>query len=123
MLEAFTDFFTALQNPHSSVPAIVLVWTVLGCGFAFLVWASLVGPIPLTGLSFAFEGSSSMARAFSQLGWPALLSLLYVVVVSTLFGFGAWTWLPWTPWAHVASGNPPSRSRHQASQVASRCLA
>jgi hypothetical protein len=22
--------------------------------------------------------------------------------------FGAWTWLPWTPWAHVASGNPPS---------------
>ena len=62
-------------------------------GFAFLIWASLVGPIPLTGLSFAFEGSSSMAHAFGSLGWPALLSLLYVVVVSTLFGFGAWTWL------------------------------
>jgi O-acetylserine/cysteine efflux transporter len=62
-------------------------------GFAFLIWASLVGPIPLTGLSFAFEGSSSMAHAFSSLGWPALLSLLYIVVVATLFGFGAWTWL------------------------------
>jgi O-acetylserine/cysteine efflux transporter len=62
-------------------------------GFAFLIWASLVGPIPLTGLSFAFEGSSSMVHAFSSLGWPALLSLLYVVVVATLFGFGAWTWL------------------------------
>ena len=62
-------------------------------GYAFLIWASLVGPIPLTGLSFAFEGSSSMAHAFGSLGWPALLSLLYVVVVSTLFGFGAWTWL------------------------------
>jgi len=61
--------------------------------FAFLIWASLVGPIPLTGLSFAFEGSSAMAHAFTALGWPALLSLLYVVVVSTLFGFGAWTWL------------------------------
>lgn len=22
--------------------------------------------------------------------------------------FGAWTWLPWTPWTHVMSGNPPS---------------
>jgi O-acetylserine/cysteine efflux transporter len=72
-------------------------------GFAFLIWASLVGPIPLTGLSFAFEGSSSMAHAFTSLGWPALLSLLYVVVVATLFGFGAWTWL---------------LARHSASDVA-----
>jgi O-acetylserine/cysteine efflux transporter len=62
-------------------------------GFAFLIWASLVGPIPLTGLSFAFEGSSAMAHAFSSLGWQALVSLLYIVVVATLFGFGAWTWL------------------------------
>jgi O-acetylserine/cysteine efflux transporter len=62
-------------------------------GFAFLIWASLVGPIPLTGLSFAFEGSDAMAHAFSSLGWQALLSLLYIVVVATLFGFGAWTWL------------------------------
>jgi O-acetylserine/cysteine efflux transporter len=72
-------------------------------GFAFLIWASLVGPVPLTGLSFAVEGSSSMARAFSSLGWPALLSLLYIVVVATLFGFGAWTWL---------------LARHSASNVA-----
>jgi O-acetylserine/cysteine efflux transporter len=72
-------------------------------GFAFLIWASLVGPIPLTGLSFAFEGSSSMAHAFSSIGWPALLSLLYIVVVATLFGFGAWTWL---------------LARHSASSVA-----
>jgi O-acetylserine/cysteine efflux transporter len=72
-------------------------------GFAFLIWASLVGPIPLTGLSLAFEGSSSMAHAFSSLEWPALLSLLFVVVVATLFGFGAWTWL---------------LARHSASEVA-----
>jgi O-acetylserine/cysteine efflux transporter len=62
-------------------------------GFAFLIWASLVGPIPLAGLSFAFEGPSSIAHAFRSVGWPALLSLLYIVVVATLFGFGAWTWL------------------------------
>lgn len=72
-------------------------------GFAFLIWASLVGPLPLTGLSFAFEGTSAMAHAFSSLGWAALLSLLYVVVISTLFGFGAWTFL---------------LARHSASDVA-----
>lgn len=72
-------------------------------GFAFLVWASLVGPLPLTGLSFAFERSHAMAHAFGSLGWPAVLSLLYVVVVSTLLGFGAWTYL---------------LARHSASDVA-----
>jgi len=72
-------------------------------GFAFLIWASVVGPIPLTALSFAFEGSRSMAHAFTSLGWPAALSLLYVVVISTLFGFGAWTFL---------------LARHSASDVA-----
>jgi O-acetylserine/cysteine efflux transporter len=72
-------------------------------GFAFLIWASLVGAIPLTGLSFAFEGSSSMAHAFTSLGWAAVLSLLYVVVISTFFGFGAWTFL---------------LARHSASDVA-----
>jgi O-acetylserine/cysteine efflux transporter len=62
-------------------------------GFAFLIWASLVGPIPLLGLSLAFEGPRSIGRALGSVGWPALLSLLYIVVVATLFGFGAWTWL------------------------------
>jgi O-acetylserine/cysteine efflux transporter len=62
-------------------------------GFAFLIWASLAGPIPLTGLSLAFEGPGSIEHAFRSVGWPALLSLLYIVVVATLFGFGAWTWL------------------------------
>jgi len=72
-------------------------------GFAFLIWASLVGPIPLTGLSFAFEGSGAMARAFGSLNGPAVVSLLYVVLISTLFGFGAWTFL---------------LARHSASDVA-----
>src|SRR4051812_2294079 len=72
-------------------------------GFAFLIWASLVGPIPLTGLSFAFEGSTAMARAFTSLGWQAIVSLLFVVVAATFFGFGAWTWL---------------LARHSASSVA-----
>jgi O-acetylserine/cysteine efflux transporter len=61
--------------------------------FPLLVWASLVGPAPLVALSLAFEGSNAMTQALTSLDWPGLLSLLYIVVVATLFGWGAWTWL------------------------------
>ena len=61
--------------------------------FALLVWASLVGPVPLAALSLAVEGPDAMIDAMSSLGWPGLLSLVYIVVVATLFGWGAWTWL------------------------------
>lgn len=61
--------------------------------FALLVWASLVGPAPLAALSLAVEGPDATTEALTSLGWPGLLSLLYIVVVATLFGWGAWTWL------------------------------
>jgi O-acetylserine/cysteine efflux transporter len=61
--------------------------------FALLVWASLVGPAPLAALSLAIERPDAMTEALASLGWPGLLSLLYIVVVATLFGWGAWTWL------------------------------
>jgi O-acetylserine/cysteine efflux transporter len=61
--------------------------------FALLVWASLVGPAPLAALSLAVEGPDAMTEALASLGWPGLLSLLYIVVAATLFGWGAWTWL------------------------------
>jgi O-acetylserine/cysteine efflux transporter len=54
---------------------------------ALLVWASLIPPLPLTGLSLAFgEGAPSI-------GVTGVLSLLYVVVGATFFGFGSWVWL------------------------------
>jgi O-acetylserine/cysteine efflux transporter len=61
--------------------------------FALLVWASLVGPAPLAALSLAVEGLDAMSQTLAALSWPGLLSFLYVVVVATLFGWGAWTWL------------------------------
>jgi O-acetylserine/cysteine efflux transporter len=60
---------------------------------ALLVWSSMVPPLPLLVLSLAFEGSGSIGHAFAHLGAGGVLSLLYVVIVSTAFGFGAWTWL------------------------------
>jgi O-acetylserine/cysteine efflux transporter len=63
-----------------------------------LVWSSLVPPIPLLGLSLLTERGQPV-----ELDATGVLALLYVVVLSTLFGFGVWTWL---------------LSRHTASNVA-----
>lgn len=60
---------------------------------ALLVWSSLVPPLPLLALSLAFEGSHEIGSAVANVGAGGLLALLYVVIVSTGFGFGAWTWL------------------------------
>jgi len=70
---------------------------------ALLVWSSLVPPIPLAGLSLALEGGGEWSAAFAGLDASGILALAYVVVLSTLFGFGAWTWL---------------LRRHEASRVA-----
>ena len=60
---------------------------------ALLVWSSLVPPLPLFGLSLAIEGPHEIGHAFANLEPGGLLALLYVVIASTGFGFGTWTWL------------------------------
>ena len=58
--------------------------------FALVVWSSLVPPLPLAVLSFAFEGGPAVAGAvlsMSALGWACLLVMAYG---ATLFGFGSW---------------------------------
>jgi len=55
---------------------------------ALLIWASLIPPLPLLALSLALEdwrGATLDAGGLAALG--------YVVVLSTFFGFGVWTWL------------------------------
>lgn len=61
--------------------------------FALLVWSSLVPPLPLLALSLGFEGPAEIGDAFATLDPGGVLALLYVVVLSTAFGFGVWTWL------------------------------
>ena len=70
---------------------------------ALLVWSSLIPPIPLAALSLAIEGPAEWSAAFAGLEASGVLALAYVVVLSTVFGFGAWTWL---------------LGRHEASRVA-----
>jgi O-acetylserine/cysteine efflux transporter len=58
--------------------------------FSLLVWSSLVAPVPLLGLSLAFEGTARWQNAASSVGASGIAALAYVVVVSTFFGYGTW---------------------------------
>ncbi|GLY79896.1 EamA family transporter [Actinoallomurus iriomotensis] len=57
---------------------------------AFMVWVSLVPPLPLLGLSLIFEGPRADAHALAHLSLGALGSLFYIAYISTLVGFGLW---------------------------------
>jgi O-acetylserine/cysteine efflux transporter len=65
-----------------------------------LVWSSLVPPVPL--LTLALTTESGIGEAFTTLDVTAVAALLFVVLISTFVGFGAWTAL---------------LARHPASQV------
>ncbi|MEU5876843.1 EamA family transporter [Spirillospora sp. NPDC047279] len=62
-------------------------------GFAFMVWMSLVPPLPMFTLSLIFEGPSADLDALTHVPWQAWASLAYIAYLSTLVGFGAWGWL------------------------------
>lgn len=59
-------------------------------GLRLVIWSSLVPPVPMLALSYTLEGPNAIANAFTSLGWTGLGSLLYVVVLSTLVGYGIW---------------------------------
>jgi O-acetylserine/cysteine efflux transporter len=61
--------------------------------FAFMVWVSLVPPIPLLALSMIFEGPRTDLHALAHVSAGGLGALFYVAYISTLVGFGAWGWL------------------------------
>ena len=58
---------------------------------AFVVWASLVPPVPLLLLSAWIEGPPAMATALAQFNWTAFGAVAYLAWAATLFGYGVWT--------------------------------
>ncbi|WP_131739196.1 EamA family transporter [Actinomadura roseirufa] len=61
--------------------------------FGFMVWMSLVPPIPVFVLSLIFEGPGAVRDAVERLSLAGVSSLAYIAYISTLVGFGAWGWL------------------------------
>jgi len=58
---------------------------------AFVVWASLVPPIPFLLLSAWLEGPDAMQATLQHFKWQAFAAVAYLAWVATLFGYGVWT--------------------------------
>ncbi|WP_332700556.1 EamA family transporter [Devosia sp.] len=57
--------------------------------FAFVIWGSLVPPLPMLALSLLFEGPQALA-ALASISPQAIFSVLFIAYGSTLLGYGAW---------------------------------
>ena len=61
------------------------------------LWMSVIPPLPMLVISLFVEGperiGDSLATAFTLEALPAVLGLLYVVVIATLVGYGIWNGL------------------------------
>jgi O-acetylserine/cysteine efflux transporter len=55
--------------------------------FALVAWLSLVPPLPLLAMSLALEGPQAIGTAFSHVGWDGIVSVLYIAVLGTTFGY------------------------------------
>ena len=60
---------------------------------AFMIWSSAVPILPLIVLTFALEGYDSVAYSFSHLTWQSVGAVLYLVYLTTLFGYSVWNTL------------------------------
>lgn len=58
---------------------------------AFVVWASLVPPIPFLLLSAWMEGPAAMAQALDGFSLRSFGAVAYLAWAATLFGYGLWT--------------------------------
>lgn len=57
---------------------------------SLMAWSSLFSPLPLAALSLIFEGPAAIASSFSSLSALAIGALAYLVILSTLLGYGLW---------------------------------
>jgi O-acetylserine/cysteine efflux transporter len=60
---------------------------------SFVVWSSLVPPIPLYLASLLIEGPGAVTSAIANVTWLGGASLLFIAYASTVFGYGVWNFL------------------------------
>ncbi len=62
-------------------------------GLGLMVWSSLFSPVPLVALSLLLEGPEAMGAAFSTMSAVTVGAIAYLVILSTLVGYGLWNQL------------------------------
>jgi O-acetylserine/cysteine efflux transporter len=60
---------------------------------ALVVWGSLVVPVPMAVASLVFEGREVIVSSLTQVGGTAILSVAYIVYLSTLVAYSLWSWM------------------------------
>lgn len=60
---------------------------------AFVVWSSLVPPLPLLGLSWYVDGGPAIWQSVQHFSLQSLGAVIYIAWASTLFGYAAWNFL------------------------------
>lgn len=58
--------------------------------FGFMVWSSLVAPLPLLLLSYLFAGPERIAQSLTGIDGMAIFSILFQVYPTTLLGYALW---------------------------------
>lgn len=59
----------------------------------FIVWSSLVAPLPLLGLSLWVDGPDRVIHALANMDRNALAAVAYLAYPTTVFAFGVWAYL------------------------------
>jgi O-acetylserine/cysteine efflux transporter len=59
----------------------------------YIVWTSLVAPLPLLGLSLAVDGPERVAAALRHIDGGTLAAIAYLAYPTTVFAFGVWAFL------------------------------
>lgn len=59
----------------------------------YIVWASLVAPLPLIGLSLWLDGPDKVVAALMQMDGGTAAAVAYLAYPTTIFAFGVWAYL------------------------------
>ncbi|WP_262297260.1 EamA family transporter [Microvirga sesbaniae] len=59
----------------------------------FIVWSSLVAPLPLVGLSLWLDGPGRVLAALARIDGGTLAAVMYLAYPTTILAFGVWAYL------------------------------
>jgi O-acetylserine/cysteine efflux transporter len=59
----------------------------------YIVWSSLVAPLPLLGLSLWLDGPDQVIAALTRMDGATLAAVAYLAYPTTIFAFGIWAYL------------------------------
>lgn len=62
-------------------------------GFAFVIWAGLIPPLPFFAMAWAFEGKSAVLDGVRAMGVGSWAAVLYLAYAATVVGYGLWNHL------------------------------